>query len=108
MSASERRRHDWITTPQCPPNRREEVVAEEVEGALGVGRAFHVEPHEAAELLARARGSGVMLATQSSSSMSRPIWVSLTETFTSAPLAAIRSSICRYCVARGARPPGLA
>ena len=37
-----------------------------------------------------------MLATQSASEISRPIWVSFTETFTSAPLAAIRSSISRY------------
>ena len=37
-----------------------------------------------------------MLATQSASAMSRPIWVSLTETLTSAPLAAMRSSMRRY------------
>ena len=37
-----------------------------------------------------------MLATQSSSAMSSPIWVSLTETLTSAPLAAMRSSMRRY------------
>ena len=37
-----------------------------------------------------------MLARQSASAISRPIWVSLTETLTSTPLAAIRSSIWRY------------
>ena len=35
--------------------------------------------------------------------MSRPIWVSLTETFTSAPLAAIRSSIAEVLIAGGHR-----
>ena len=41
-----------------------------------------------------------MLAAQSSSPMSRPIWVSLTETLTSTPLAAMRSSMLEILVAR--------
>ena len=50
-SCSERRSMDWITTPQCAPYGSEEPLGEEVEGALGVVGAFHVEPDEPAERL---------------------------------------------------------
>ena len=44
--------------------RWEEVVGEEIEGALRVVRAFHVEPDETAECLARSRMAAMLAQTE--------------------------------------------
>ena len=51
MSSVERRSADWITRPVWLRERLGDLLLVEVDGALGVGRAFHVHADEGAGLL---------------------------------------------------------
>src|SRR5205814_367424 len=94
-SCSVRRRYDCSTTPTVFPNSGWNVRL----NSCRVRSAYSDcsmsmrtnEPYVWARAMMARR-----LSTHSRSSMSSPIWVSLSETFAAAPAARMRSSVSRY------------